>query len=115
MLRCCISGEPNLVKSFRNWQSRLSFEENKIAHLLFPAVIQYPSSDKNRELYEVTKKLLEVMAMGQILPPPFSYLHTVIDHFDPPEVALVLKECIWNYMKENVPSPVIYNIDSNGK
>lgn len=52
--------------------------------------------------------------MGQILPPPFNFLHSVIEHFEPPEIALVLKECIWNYMKENVPSPVIYNVDMNG-
>lgn len=78
------------------------------------SVIKYPTSDRNRGLYEETKKLLEIMSMGQILPEPFNYLHTVIDHFQPPEVALVLKECIWNYMKENVPSPVIYTVDSSG-
>lgn len=54
------------------------------------------------------------MSMGQILPPPFTFLHSVIEHFEPPEIALVLKECIWNYMKENVPSPVIYNVDMHG-
>lgn len=79
------------------------------------SVIQYPTSDKNRSLYEETKKLLEIMSMGQILPEPFNYLHLVIDHFQPAEVALVLKECIWNYMKENVPSPVIFTVDSTGK
>lgn len=78
------------------------------------SVIQYPTSDKNKVLYDETKKLLEIMSMGQILPEPFNYLHTVIDHFQPAEIALVLKECIWNYMKENVPSPVIYSVDSTG-
>lgn len=77
-------------------------------------VNQYQTVEDNRELFEVTQKLLQIMSMGQLLPPPLSNLHTVIEHFEPSEIALVLKECIWNYMKENVPSPVLYNVDSSG-
>lgn len=72
------------------------------------------ASGTNAELYEVTRKLLEVMAMGQLLPPPLSLLPTVIEHLDAPEIAVVLKECIWNYMKDNVPAPVLFGVDSSG-
>lgn len=78
-------------------------------------VDKYQVIANNVELYDVTKKLLEVMSMGQLLPPPLSYLHTVIEYLDAPEISVVLKECIWNYMKENVPSPVLYGVDSTGK
>lgn len=78
-------------------------------------VDKYQGIINNVELYDTTKKLLEVMSMGQLLPPPLSYLHTVIDYLDAPEISVVLKECIWNYMKENVPSPVLYGVDSTGK
>lgn len=78
-------------------------------------VDKYQAIANNIELYDTTKKLLEVMSMGQLLPPPLSYLHTVIDYLDAPEISVVLKECIWNYMKENVPSPVLYGVDSTGK
>ncbi|KAJ6637430.1 Integrator complex subunit 5 [Pseudolycoriella hygida] len=75
---------------------------------------KYQVTANNVELYDVTKKLLEVMSMGQLLPPPLSYLHTVIEYLDASEISIVLKECIWNYMKENVPSPVLYGVDSTG-
>lgn len=77
-------------------------------------VDKYLTVENNVELYEVTKKLLEILSMGQLLPPPLSYLHTVIEHLDAPEIAVVLKECIWNYMKDNVPSPVLFGVDSTG-
>lgn len=41
----------------------------------------------NVELHSVTKKLLEIMTLGQLLPPPLSYLHIVIDYFEPSEVS----------------------------
>lgn len=84
----------------------------KIFHL-FPDIL-FTSPDQNKELFVATKNLLQVMSMGQLLPPPFNYLHTVIEHFDPSEIATVLKECIWNYMREVVPSPVLFIVDNNG-
>lgn len=78
-------------------------------------VEKYHTLTNNVELYGVTKKMLEILSMGQLLPPPLSYLHTVIEYLDAPEIAVVLKECIWNYMKENVPSPVLYCVDTTGE
>ncbi|KAL1389194.1 hypothetical protein pipiens_012574 [Culex pipiens pipiens] len=66
------------------------------------------------ELMYVTTKLLEVMALGQLLPPPLSYLHIVLPHLDAAEIVYVLKECVWNYMKDHVPSPVLFVCDPTG-
>lgn len=63
---------------------------------------------KHPDLMFVTEKLLELMALGQLLPPPMNHLHHVIGQLDPVEVPQVLKDCVWNYMKDNVPSPVLF-------
>lgn len=80
--------------------------------LVFILVIPY---GKNEELFDATTKLLQIMTMGQLLPPPLSFLHAIIEHFDPPEVAVILKESVWNYMREHVPSPVLYYVNNDGE
>lgn len=79
------------------------------------SVLHNQTVENNFELFDVTKKLLELLAMSQLLPMPFNLLHAVIEHFEPFEIAVVLKECVWNYMKENIPSPMQYGIAPNGK
>lgn len=68
----------------------------------------------NVELMFFTSKLLEIMAMGDLLPGPLSYLHIVIQHLEPNEIAYVLKECVWNFMMAHVPSPSLFTCDNNG-
>lgn len=63
---------------------------------------------KHPDLMFVTEKLLELMALGQLLPPPLNHLHHVIGQLDPVEVHTVLRDCVWNYMKDNVPSPALF-------
>lgn len=79
------------------------------------SVLHNQTIENNVELYEVTRKMLEVMAMGQLLPGPLTYLHTVIQYFEPFEIALVLRECVWNYLKDNIPSPIPFTVAPNGK
>lgn len=78
------------------------------------SVLHNQSVENNYELFKVTKNLLEIMAMGQLLYGPLAYLHVVIEHFEPFEIVVVLKECVWNYMKENCPSPMAYRVSPNG-
>jgi integrator complex subunit 5 len=68
----------------------------------------------NVELMFFTSKLLEIMALGDLLPGPLSYLHIVIKSLEPNEIAYVLKECVWNFMMANVPSPSLFTCDNNG-
>nr|XP_014090440.1 integrator complex subunit 5 [Bactrocera oleae] len=76
-------------------------------------VNKFQPFDPNDELMRCTQKLLQLLAMGQLLPPPLSNLHVIIKHFEPPEIALLLKECIWNYLKDHVPSPALFHVDNN--
>ncbi|KAG5670916.1 hypothetical protein PVAND_001145 [Polypedilum vanderplanki] len=58
-------------------------------------------SGNNSELMFFTEKLLELMTLAQLLPTPLNYLHIVVKHLEPSEIAYVLKECVWNYMVAN--------------
>lgn len=78
------------------------------------SVLHNQTIHNNQELYMVTKNLLQVMTMGQFLVGPFAYLHIVIEYFEPFEIAVVLKECVWNNMKENIQS-VLALQEANGK
>ncbi|CRK88235.1 CLUMA_CG002016, isoform A [Clunio marinus] len=60
----------------------------------------------NSELMFFTVKLLELLSLGQLLPPPLNYLYIVVQHLEPNEIAYVLKECVWNYMVANGPAIV---------
>lgn len=79
------------------------------------SVLHNQTVDNNQELYEVTRKLLEIMAMGQLLTGPLVYLNVVIEHLEPFEIVVVLKECVWNFMKDNVPTPMQFRLAPNGK
>lgn len=30
------------------------------------------------------------------------------------QIAVLLRECIWNYLKDHVPSPALFHVDNNG-
>lgn len=78
------------------------------------SVLHNQTIENNKELYDVTRKLIEIMAMGQLLTGPLVYLNVVIEHLEPFEMVVVLKECVWNFMKDNVPSPMQFRVMSNG-
>lgn len=72
------------------------------------------TTKKHMELMQVTQRMLQIMTLGQLLPPPLDNLHVLVDKLDPTEVALVLRDCVWNYMREVVPSPVLFECAANG-
>lgn len=76
--------------------------------------VEKTSALLNSELMFTTIKVLDIMSLGQFLSPPLCYFHFIIEYFDPSEIAIVLKECIWNFMRENVPSPLPFARDANG-
>lgn len=78
------------------------------------SVDKFQVTDVESELFAVTQRTLQLMSMGQLLPAPLNVLHTLIEHLEPVEIAIVLKECVWNYMREHVPAPVLYGVDGTG-
>ncbi|KAL1124013.1 hypothetical protein AAG570_001783 [Ranatra chinensis] len=67
-----------------------------------------------KSLASTTMKVLQLMSLSQLLPPPLSALGNVIEHLPPNQVVLVLRDCVWNYMRDHVPSPALFSRDSNG-
>ncbi|XP_054269182.1 integrator complex subunit 5-like [Macrosteles quadrilineatus] len=65
-------------------------------------------------LVQRTVSLLQVMALGQLLPPPLSSISLAIPHLPPQQVVLLLRECVWNYMRDHVPAPALFTQDASG-
>lgn len=53
-------------------------------------------------------QITNVMALGQLLPFPLSTIIEILPVLKPHQITTVLRECIWIYMQENVPSPMLF-------
>ncbi|XP_054715495.1 integrator complex subunit 5-like [Uloborus diversus] len=56
---------------------------------------------------ETSQRLINIMAIGQLLPPPLSYIDEVLPLVTPYEAFNLLSD-IWQYMRDNVPSPALF-------
>ncbi|XP_044754363.1 integrator complex subunit 5 [Coccinella septempunctata] len=65
-------------------------------------------------LLENTIRVVDIMALGQLLPPPLSSIREVFPHLKSFEIVAILKDGIWFYMRDHVPSPALFTVDSNG-
>ncbi|KAG8227424.1 hypothetical protein J437_LFUL000433 [Ladona fulva] len=63
-------------------------------------------------LLAITQRLIDLMALGQLLPSPLSAIRDVIPKIAPHEIVVLLRD-IWNYTHENVPSPALFSQDAN--
>ncbi|XP_035740370.1 integrator complex subunit 5-like [Vespa mandarinia] len=52
--------------------------------------------------------LLNVMALGQLLPPPLASIRDILPVLETNQINTVMRECVWAYMRENVPSPALF-------
>jgi len=58
---------------------------------------------------DITRRVLELMAVGQFLPPQLALVPRIMHIFDPFQLHCVLID-IWNFMKITVPGPSLYQI-----
>lgn len=65
-------------------------------------------------LLETTIKVLDLMSAGQLLPPPLSNMRNVFQELKPHEIVQLLRDCLWNYIRDHVPSPALFSCDSSG-
>lgn len=61
-------------------------------------------ASQSTDQMKATKKLLEVMVVGQFLPEVFCVLPQMVEKLAPHEVVCILQD-IWTYMRDNTPSP----------
>ena len=57
---------------------------------------------------ETTRKILQLMSLGQFVPPPLDGVAEIIDILHPFHLHCILVD-IWNYVRDNVPSPGDFN------
>jgi len=61
-----------------------------------------------------TVRLLSLLALSQLLPSPLAGLRDVVPHLKPSEVVQLLRDCVWSYMRDHVPSPALFTRDASG-
>ncbi|KAM0729054.1 Integrator complex subunit 5 [Formica fusca] len=52
--------------------------------------------------------LVNIMALGQLLPPPLASIRDILPVLQPHQINTIIRECLWAYMRENVPSPALF-------
>ncbi|CAN7975226.1 unnamed protein product [Ixodes persulcatus] len=62
---------------------------------------------------ETTRRVLRIMSEGQLLPPPMTSTSEILELLTPFEVFCLLQD-IWQYMRDNVPSPALFAPQKNG-
>ncbi|KAJ2947164.1 hypothetical protein O0L34_g16522 [Tuta absoluta] len=65
------------------------------------------------ELAAMTE-LLATMTLGQLLPHPLSHMLELAPQLTASEIVQVLRDCLWNYTRDHVPSPALFSCDSTG-
>lgn len=63
---------------------------------------------------EALTELLSTMTLGQLLPHPLSHMLELAPELAPSEIVQVLRDCLWNYTRDHVPSPALFACDSTG-
>ena len=71
-------------------------------------------ASNNPKDLDVTRKVLELMSIGQFLPYPLNRVQDVIGKFHSFHVHCILVD-IWNFMRENVPSPLSYSAEDGNR
>nr|CAD7574230.1 unnamed protein product [Timema californicum] len=74
----------------------------------------WQQSKHRAKLLYTTEKLLQLLSLGQLLPPPLSSLGDVVGKLSPHEVVQLLRDCVWNYLRDHVPSPALFGRDDLG-
>ena len=72
-----------------------------------------PRAELNPAKLKLTKQILELMSVGQFIPPPLDSISDVIYVMHPFHLHCILVD-IWNYVRDNVPSPVSFSSSAEG-
>ncbi|RVE46614.1 hypothetical protein evm_008747 [Chilo suppressalis] len=59
-------------------------------------------------------ELLATMTLGQLLPHPLSHMLELAPGLTAGEIVQVLRDCLWNYTRDHVPSPALFTCDATG-
>uniref|UniRef100_A0A023GBS5 Integrator complex subunit 5 C-terminal domain-containing protein n=1 Tax=Amblyomma triste TaxID=251400 RepID=A0A023GBS5_AMBTT len=71
------------------------------------------ASAANPRLLETTRTVLATLSLGQLLPAAMNSLGEVLPLLSPFEVSCLLSD-VWQYMRNNVPSPALFTHTTTG-
>lgn len=72
--------------------------------LSFWSSCQEKSTSNCPKILHTSRKLIFLMSLGELIPPPLSQMGDILSEFSPYEAYVVLND-MWKYMSDNVPSP----------
>ena len=101
-----------------HWQSHITSRLTEHPQQLQTTRSQSASNSSCSSSYflysPLSRKVLELMAVGQFLPPQLSLVPQVMHIFDPAQLHCILID-IWNFMKLNVPGPSLFSLGEGGE
>ncbi|CAB3365565.1 Hypothetical predicted protein [Cloeon dipterum] len=62
------------------------------------------------KLVSQTQQLLDVLLLGQLIPLTLATSRHMIPSINPPQILMLMRD-VWNYLKDNVPSPKFFKRD----
>ncbi|CAG9115822.1 unnamed protein product [Plutella xylostella] len=75
---------------------------------------RYCMSAEMRRERSALSELLATMSLGQLLPPPLCHMLQLAPALTSSELVQILRDCLWNYTRDNVPSPALFECDATG-
>jgi len=73
----------------------------------------FPRAEYSQERLEQTKNIVNLMSIGQFIPPPLDSISEVMHVMHPFHLYCILVD-VWNYMRDNVPTPVAFSSNAEG-
>ncbi|XP_060525914.1 integrator complex subunit 5 [Cylas formicarius] len=70
-------------------------------------------TENYRTLMSTTVKVIDIMSLGQLLPPPLPSIGKILPHLEYYEIVDILRDCVWCYMRDHIPSPALFSCDVN--
>ncbi|XP_063821189.1 uncharacterized protein LOC135071326 [Ostrinia nubilalis] len=125
--RCCAPSPPRCCTASRRcWVSVYMRPSLCLASSLLRAVAATllhrlkALLDRHTHAAEISREraalcdLLTTMTLGQLLPHPLSHMLEMAPELTANEIVQVIRDCLWNYTRDNVPSPALFPCDSTG-
>jgi len=73
----------------------------------------FPRAEYNQERLVLIKNIVNLMSIGQFIPPPLDSITEVMHVMHSFHLYCILVD-VWNYMRDNVPTPIAFSSNAEG-
>ncbi|KAL0892452.1 hypothetical protein ABMA27_015562, partial [Loxostege sticticalis] len=109
-LRRCAAARPALCLA----SALLRATAATLLHRLRALLDRHTQSAEMARERAALSELLATMTLGQLLPHPLAHMLELAPELTASEIVQVLRDCLWNYTRDHVPSPALFTCDSTG-